>query len=59
MNLARVSIGVGEEVSELVWHPEEPDADMPLGWRTRIASQALDPPEAGVSPLGTRKDHLG
>jgi len=27
-----------EEFSERVWHPEELDADSPLGWRTRIAS---------------------
>jgi len=45
-----------EEVSESIWHPEELDSDLPLGWRTRIASQALCPREPKVRPLGPRKD---
>jgi len=32
-----------EEVSEMVWHSEELDADLPLGWCTCIARQALCP----------------
>jgi len=32
-----------EKVSEMVWHPEELDADLPLGWCTCIARQALCP----------------
>src|ERR1700730_13344804 len=32
-----------EEFSERVRHPEELDADLPLGWRTRIASETLGP----------------
>jgi hypothetical protein len=32
-----------EEVREMVWHPEELDSNLPLGWRTRIARQALSP----------------
>ncbi|GCF11648.1 hypothetical protein KDI_52120 [Dictyobacter arantiisoli] len=30
-----------EEVNKRVWHAEELDADWLLGWRTRIASEAL------------------
>jgi hypothetical protein len=30
-----------EEVSERIWHAEKLDADWLLGWRTRIASEAL------------------
>lgn len=29
-----------EEGSKMVWHPEELDGDKPLGWGTRIVSQA-------------------
>src|SRR5258708_5953836 len=41
----------------MLWHPEELDADLPLGWRTRIAHQALCPREPKVRPLRPRKDH--
>ena len=40
----------------MLWHPEELDADLPLGWRTRIAHQALCPREPKVRPLRPRKD---
>jgi len=42
----------------MVWHPEELDADLPLGWRPRIASQARLPREARARPLRARKDHV-
>ena len=45
-----------EEVSEMLWYPEELDSDLPLGWRTRIAHQALCPREPKVRPLRPRKD---
>jgi hypothetical protein len=45
-----------EEFSEMLWHPEELDADLPLGWRTHIASQTLGPREPKVRPLRPRKD---
>jgi hypothetical protein len=32
-----------EEVSEMVWHSEELDADLPLAWCTCIARQTLCP----------------
>ena len=44
-----------EEVSESIWHPEELDSDLPLGWRTRIASQALCPREQISAPAGHAK----
>ncbi len=40
----------------MVWHPEELDSNLPLAWRTRIASQALCPREPKVRPLCSRKD---
>lgn len=45
-----------EEASKLIWHPEELDADLPVGWDRGIASQALDPREPKVCPLRPRKD---
>lgn len=45
-----------EEASKLVWHPEELDADLSLGWRTRITPQTLGPGEPKVCPLRPRKD---
>jgi len=35
-----------EEISAMLWHPEELDADLPLGWSTRIAHQPLCPRSA-------------
>src|ERR1700730_14134586 len=45
-----------EEGSKMLWHPEELDSDLPLGWCPRIASQALGPREPKVRPLCPRKD---
>lgn len=41
----------------MVWHSKELDADGLLGWRSRIASEALCPREPKVRPLRSRKDH--
>ena len=32
-----------EEVSEMIWHTEELDADLPLGWCMGIAHEAHCP----------------
>lgn len=45
-----------EEVREMVWHPEELDADLPVGWEGGIAGQTLGPREPKVRPLRPRKD---
>ncbi len=39
----------------MVWHPEERDADLPLGWRLRIARQALCPREQISAPAAPAK----
>jgi len=45
-----------EEASELVWHPEELDANLPRSWHTRITPRTLGPAEPKACPLRPRKD---
>jgi hypothetical protein len=45
-----------QEAGEIIGHSEELDADLPLGWRTCIAHQALCPREPKMRPLCSRKD---
>jgi hypothetical protein len=41
----------------MVWHTEELDCGLPLGWDARIASQPLCPREPKVRSLRPRQDH--
>lgn len=50
-----LACGEAEEHGKGFWDAEEFDSDQALGWRTRIASQALFPRESNVAPVAHEK----